>query len=69
MVQVKFTKTGANSAFGSFESGDLMRCSVDLAEHLVVVAQCAEYAESAELKAPTKDSQSKQVKAKNANKS
>jgi hypothetical protein len=35
MVKIKFTKYGANSAFGGFAPGDVMRCAPDMAEHLV----------------------------------
>ncbi len=35
MVKIKFTKYGANSAFGGFSPGDIMRCDQILAEHLV----------------------------------
>lgn len=35
MQSIKFTKFGANSQFGSFQPGDVMRCSQELADHLV----------------------------------
>jgi hypothetical protein len=35
MAQVKFTKFGANSAFGGFAPGDKLRCSDAMAKHLV----------------------------------
>lgn len=43
MVQIKFTKFGANSQFGGFAPGDTMRCSPELAKHLVDETQVAEY--------------------------
>lgn len=45
MALIKFTSFGANSAFGSFAPGDTMRCSDDLARHLVEEIQCAKYDE------------------------
>jgi hypothetical protein len=47
MVQVKFTKFGANSALGGFAPGDRARLSDALARHLVDEAQVAVYAEPA----------------------
>lgn len=35
MTKVKFTKFGANSAFGGFAPGDVMTCSDTMAQHLV----------------------------------
>ena len=43
MQQIKFTHTGNSAAFGSFQAGDLLRCSDDAARHFVVDAGCAEY--------------------------
>lgn len=43
MVQIKFTTFGATSAGGSFAPGDLMRCSANMAKHLVEEAKCAAY--------------------------
>jgi hypothetical protein len=43
MVEVKFTKFGANSAFGGFAPGDKLRTSEDMARHLVEEAAVAEY--------------------------
>lgn len=34
-VQIVFKRTGSNSVYGSFEAGDVMRCSQELAEHFV----------------------------------
>lgn len=45
MKQVKFTTFGANSAFGAFGPGDTLRCSDDLAAHLVGEIRCAVYDE------------------------
>lgn len=45
-VQIKFTTFGATSAGGSFGPGDLMRCSQDMARHLVEEAKCAQYVEA-----------------------
>lgn len=47
MVQIKFTKFGANSAFGGFAPGDTMRCSEALARHLVEETGVAKYAPAA----------------------
>lgn len=49
MRQVKFTTFGANSAFGGFAPGDTLRCSPELARHLVEEIGCAQY-----MDAPTK---------------
>lgn len=46
-VQIIFTATGSSSAIGNFSPGDTLRCSADLARHLVEEAQCARYADSA----------------------
>jgi hypothetical protein len=35
MTKVKFTKFGANSAFGGFAPGDVLSCSEALAQHLI----------------------------------
>lgn len=35
MTKVKFTKFGANSAFGGFAPGDVLSCSEEMAHHLV----------------------------------
>jgi hypothetical protein len=35
MTKVKFTKFGANSAFGGFAPGDVLSCSEEMAQHLV----------------------------------
>lgn len=43
MVQIKFTKFGANSLFGGFAPGDTLRCSPEMAKHLVEETQVAEY--------------------------
>ncbi|GAB3763490.1 hypothetical protein GCM10028796_17070 [Ramlibacter monticola] len=43
MIQIKFTKFGAHSAFGGFAPGDTMRAPDALARHLVEEAQVAEY--------------------------
>jgi hypothetical protein len=43
MQQIKFTHTGHSAAFGSFQAGDLLRCSAAAARHFVVDAGCAEY--------------------------
>ena len=43
MVKVKFTTFGANSAFGSFAPGDTLRCSPEMAKHLVNEVRCAVY--------------------------
>lgn len=45
MVQIKFIKSGANSLFGGFSSGDTLRCPESLAAHLVNEAQVAKYVE------------------------
>lgn len=43
MVQIKFIKYGANSAFGGFAPGDKMRCSEAMARHLVDETGVAQY--------------------------
>ena len=43
MVQVKFHTFGATSAGGSFAPGDVLRCSPEMARHLVEEVQCAKY--------------------------
>ena len=43
MAQVKFITSGANSAFGGFSVGDLLRCSDAMANHLVNEIKCAEF--------------------------
>lgn len=45
-VQIKFKTFGATSAGGSFGPGDLLRCSPELAKHLVEEAMCAVYVEA-----------------------
>ena len=42
-MQVKFTTNGANSAFGGFCAGDTLRCSPEMAKHLVEEIKCARY--------------------------
>ena len=42
-VQIKFTASGSSSATGNFAPGDLLRCSPEMARHLVDEAQCAQY--------------------------
>lgn len=57
MTAIKFTKFGANSQFGGFEPGQLMRCSEALAHHLVVelgVAVFLDAPKPAETKTPVK---------------
>jgi hypothetical protein len=46
MVQIKFTTFGATSASGSFGPGDVLRCSPEMARHLVEDAKCAKYVEA-----------------------
>lgn len=43
MVQIKFKRFGANSAFGGFAPGDKMRCGEAMARHLVEEVGVAEY--------------------------
>ncbi|MFD0669716.1 hypothetical protein ACT80S_18500 [Ramlibacter sp. MAHUQ-53] len=50
--RIKFTKFGANSAFGGFAPGDLFTCPDDLAEHLVNEVGVAEYVVPATQSAP-----------------
>lgn len=45
-MQVKFTTNGANSAFGGFCAGDTLRCSPEMAKHLVEEIKCARYMEA-----------------------
>lgn len=53
MTKVKFIKFGANSAFGGFAPGDVLTCADELARHLVLEAQVAEYAQPKQ--APTEE--------------
>lgn len=48
---IRFIAQGSNSAFGSFAHGDLMRCSSDLARHLVEEAKVAEYVQQPDAEA------------------
>jgi hypothetical protein len=48
MQTIRFNKTGANSAFGAFQPGDILRCSDAMAAHLIDVAQVADVAKVAE---------------------
>ncbi len=34
-VQIKFRRTGSNSVYGSFATGDIIRCDQALAEHYI----------------------------------
>lgn len=45
-MQVKFITNGANSAFGGFTAGDTLRCSPEMAKHLVEEIKCARYMEA-----------------------
>lgn len=45
-MQVKFITNGANSAFGGFTAGDTLRCSPEMAKHLVEEVKCARYMEA-----------------------
>lgn len=51
MLKVKFTTSGANSAFGGFSSGDVLVCSEAMARHLVDDLHVAKYAETAQQEA------------------
>lgn len=42
-MQIKFIIGGANSAFGGFSAGDTLRCSQEMAKHLVEDIKCAIY--------------------------
>lgn len=42
-MQIKFITGGANSAFGGFNAGDTLRCSPEMANHLVEEIKCARY--------------------------
>lgn len=44
-VQIIFTASGSSSVTGNFAPGDVLRCSAELARHLVEEAQCARYAD------------------------
>lgn len=59
LVQIKFTKPGASSVFGSFAPGDLLRCNAEAARHFVHDAQCAVYVEQA---APAEEEQPKRTR-------
>ena len=61
-MQIRFIKFGANSMFGGFAPGDTMRCSPDMAKHMVDELGVAEYIVKAE---PKKlEEPKKQVKTK-----
>ena len=45
-MQIKFITGGANSAFGGFSAGDVLRCSPEMAKHLVEDIKCAIYMDS-----------------------
>lgn len=46
MILLRFIKSGASSHYGSFEPGDMLRCSEDHARHLIDVARVAVAVES-----------------------
>ena len=46
-VQIKFVARGSSSATGNFAPGDLLRCSAEMARHLVEDARCAVYLDAA----------------------
>ena len=62
MVTVKFLVGGANSAFGGFAAGDLLRCSEAMAKHLVDEVKCAKYADTPQ--APEQEAPKAKRKAK-----
>ena len=65
MVQIKFITFGATSAGGSFAPGDTLRCSEELARHLVEEAKCAKYLTAPAPAAPvTEDAPKRGRKAK-----
>lgn len=45
--QIKFTASGASSAFGAFAPGDVVRCDASLAKHFVEEAHAARYLDAA----------------------
>lgn len=51
MMQVIFTKSGANEIVGGFSPGDVARVSDEMAKHLVTEAKVAKYAKEPEVKA------------------
>lgn len=55
MVQIKFKTFGATSAGGAFAPGDVMRCSEELARHLVEEAKCAVYVQAPSAEEPTEE--------------
>lgn len=61
MVKVKFTTSGANSAFGGFSAGDVLVCSESMASHLVDEIRCAKYDQLREV-IQTKDDQPEPAK-------
>ena len=46
-ARIRFTKFGSNTAFGSFQPGDVLRCDASMARHLVEQAGVAVYTEGA----------------------
>jgi len=62
MVKIKFITSGANSAFGGFNAGDMLTCSEAMAAHLVGV-KCAKYADVPPVETPA-EQPAKQRKAK-----
>lgn len=58
-MQIKFTKSGANSQFGSFSAGDVMRCSNELAKHLIEMGVAENVESAVKRDSPTEDSETK----------
>lgn len=50
-MQIKFITSGANSAYGGFCAGDTLRCSDEMARHLVD-QKCAIYLDAKAQAAP-----------------
>ncbi len=43
MTTIKFTASGCFAPIGNFAPGDILRCSEEVARHLVEAARCAAY--------------------------
>ena len=46
--QIKFTASGSSQVTGNFAPGDLLRCSAEMAHHLVEEVGCARYTDEAD---------------------
>ena len=63
-MQIKFITGGANSAFGGFSAGDILRCSPEMAKHLVDDLGCAIYMDAPSAKIAPHDPEAPKRKIK-----